>query len=228
MIEENKNCIFQSNCNHIDCDCDCLKKYKLTYLYDSSLMPIDRREKVTLVLDKDMSDKAAFTELKEIEDNIVEYVNKHFNLYIYSTNTGNGKTSWALRIIQSYLNKIWPKAKLECKCLYINTPQFLLSLKDNITNKNDYIEYITQNVYNADIVVWDDIGNKATTQFENDNLLSIIDNRINNGKSNIYTSNLNLSEMHNYLGDRLTSRVINSSKSIELKGGDKRNIKIEG
>lgn len=226
MLEENKNCIFKDNCNHIDCDSFCLKKYKLDYLYESSLIPIDRRKKITLLLDKDMSDKIAFTELKEVEDNIVKYVNNHFNLYIYSTNTGNGKTSWALRMIQSYLNKIWFKAKLECKCLFINVPYFLLALKDNLSNKNEYTEYVLENIYNADIVVWDDIGNKEVTQFENDNLLSIIDNRINNGKSNIYTSNLNLNEMHLHLGDRLTSRIINSSKNIELKGADKRNINL--
>src|SRR5574344_1121260 len=41
-------------------------------------------------------------------------------LMVYSTNCGNGKTSWSLRLVQAYFNKIWPKASLTCKALFIN------------------------------------------------------------------------------------------------------------
>ena len=40
-------------------------------------------------------------------------------------------------------------------------------------------------VTKCDLVVWDDIGSKNGTEFEVSHLLSIIDQRINNGKSNI-------------------------------------------
>ena len=41
----------------------------------------------------------------------------------------------------------------------------------------------------ADLVVFDEIGFKATTQFESENLLNIINCRIDACKSNIYTTN---------------------------------------
>ena len=73
------------------------------------------------------------------------------------------------------------------------------------------------------MVVWDDIAAKTGTEYEINNLLSLVDARISLGKSNIYTSNLNQREMMQALGSRLTSRICNMSEDIELFGVDKRN-----
>lgn len=226
MIEENKNCWLYNECNHCDCDCYCVRRYKLNYLYEEGLIPLHNRLKIKLFSDKNelTSDKKVFKYLTEYKANIETHVDNGDNLYIYSTNCGNGKTSWALKMVQSYLDNIWFKSELKCRVLFINVPHFLLALKDNLNDKNEYAEHIKKNVYEADLVIWDDIGNKTATQFESDNLLSIIDSRLNRGKSNIYTSNLNNKEMAQYLGDRLTSRIINSSKCIEFKGADKRGL----
>ena len=227
MIEQNKNCWLYKECNHIDCDGHCIRYYKLNYLYEEGLIPLHNRVRIKLFSDKDTktSDKEVFKYLSEYEADINNHIEKGDNLYIHSTICGNGKTSWALRMAQTYLNNIWTTTPLTCRVLFINVPHFLLALKDSLNNKNEYAEHIKQNVYETDLVIWDDIGNKTATQFESDNLLSIIDARINNGKANIYTSNLSDSEMQQYLGDRLASRIINFSKCVELKGSDKRGIR---
>ena len=124
--------------------------------------------------------------------------------------------------MQSYFNRIWATSDLVCKGLFINVPRYLLAIKDDINNKNDYANYIKNNVYGADIVIWDDIGTKVATSFEHENLLSIIDYRILNGKSNIYTSNISCNELKEIVGDRLYSRIINNSDTIEFHGKDKR------
>ena len=62
------------------------------------------------------------------------------------------------------------------------------------------------------------------TEFETTNLLSLIESRINSGKTNIFTSNLSNEELHIALGDRLASRICNLDYNIELHGGDKRSI----
>jgi DNA replication protein DnaC len=107
-------------------------------------------------------------------------------------------------------------------------PRFLLALKDNITAENSYVEYIKENVFEADLVIWDDIAAKMGSEFELTHLLNIIDNRLALGKSNIYTSNLNRQQLYTALGERLTSRIANMSIDIELFGSDKRNLKVEG
>ena len=221
---DNSNCWLKEECNHKDCGSFCIRYFKLNYLYDNALVPLNQRKHVNFVLDSEGTDREAFTKLKNISDNIENFVKEGKNLYIHSTQCGNCKTQWSLRMIQSYFNSIWYKSDLKCKALFIHVPTFLLSLKDNITNKNDYIEHIKKNVLNCDLVVWDEIGTKNSTEFEMENLLSIINTRLNNKKANIYTSNLNGQELQSKVGTRLYSRIVNLSEGIEFFGFDKRGL----
>ena len=220
-----QQCYLYENCNHIDCNSFCVKKFKLDYLYDNALFSDFQRRYMTLYIDDNQTDLEQFNRLAVIQDNIMTFVNRGDNLYLYSKNCGNGKSSWALRLVQSYFNKIWSKSKLECKALFINVPKYLLALKDNISEKSDYIAHIKENILDCDIVIWDDICNKFGTEFELTNLLNVIDYRISHNKSNIYTSNINPNDLSQYMGDRLASRIANCSEIIELKGKDKRQLK---
>lgn len=220
------NCWLKDNCKQLHCKDEggCLILYKLNYLYNEAYIPEKLRKHVDLRIDDDGSDYDAFVQLKGIQDNIVDFVDSGKQLYIHSSIAGNGKTSWSLRLVQTYFKKIWLKTELRCRALFINVPSFLLALKDNISVKNEYIKHIKENIFEADLVIWDDIGTKSATQFEHENLLSMIDQRIGSGKANIFTSNLNDAEMHEALGDRLASRICNLGINIEFKGGDKRSI----
>ena len=222
------SCYLRAVCNGKDCQSDfCLRKYKMDSLYSAALMSESQKQHITLRVDEDGTDLEQFKQLAEIERNIITFVNEGKNLYLHSSNAGNGKSSWSIRLIEAYFNKIWARSDGSCKALFISVPRFLLALKDNISNKSSYIEYIKDNVLNADLVVFDDIATKMGSEFELSHLLSIIDNRIALGKSNIYTSNLNRQQLYNALGERLTSRVANMSIDIELFGSDKRNLKVE-
>lgn len=215
------NCIYNKNCGKSFC----MQDYKKDYYFTYGFIPENRRGKQVLFVDNDGSDIAAFTRLSEIEKDITNFVNEGKNLYIYSNNTGNGKTSWATRLAVDYVNGNWLNKPMHPIVLFISVPKFLLELKANISNKSNYIESILPNISSCDLVVWDDIGSKNGTEFEVSHLLSIIDQRINDSKSNIYTSNLHEEDLHQLLGDRLYSRVYNYSECIEIKGMDKRGIR---
>ena len=86
------------------------------------------------------------------------------------------------------------------------------------------MEHIKKNIFDADLVVWDDIATKGFTTFETENLFNFINGRLQNGKANIYTSNLLGEDLKNSIGDRLYSRVENMSEIIILKGSDKRGL----
>ena len=221
---ENKDCWLKSGCNQKDCDSFCMRLFKLDYLYKESLISTQQRKHVVLRIDSDGTDAQAFNQLKTIEEDIENFVTQGKNLYIHSTNTGNGKSSWALRFIQAYFDKIWFKSALRCRALFINVPRFLLALKDNISDKSEYVTHIKENIITSDIIIWDDIATKQTSIFESENLYSMIEARIAEGKSNIFTSNLTADEMHKALGDRLYSRIVNLSQDIELRGADKRGL----
>ena len=227
-----KDCFLYDNCKKYqsgDCDINdnkfCIKLFKMDYLYRESLLTPQQREYVALRIDADGTDRDAFVYLKGIENSIEEFVNSGKSLYIFSNTCGNGKTAWSIRMLQAYINAIWHKCDLSCKVLFINVPRFLLELKDNISNKSDYIDHIKSNVMNADIVVWDEIATKAVTQFEHEHLLSIINGRIDSGKSQIFTSNASPEKLRDIVGDRLYSRVVNMSTVVEFKGADKRGLR---
>ena len=225
-----KDCYLFNNCKkHKNGECSlddsfCIKLFKLNYLYDEALMSEKQRRFTSLRIDADGTDRSQFLLLKSIENNIESFVNNGKNLYIHSAICGNGKTEWSLRMIQAYFNSVWYKCDLNCKALFINVPRFLLALKDNISNRSDYIEHIKKFVLDVDLVVWDELGIKDATQFEHENLLNLINTRIDYNKSNIYTSNLTPQELRDRLGDRLYSRIVNLSTDIELFGSDKRGI----
>ena len=226
-------CFVKNSCQkYLRGDCEqcafCVKLFKLELLYENSLLSQYKREQIKLRIDKDGTDREAFTKLGKISDGIVDFVNSGKNLYLFSQNCGNGKTSWAIRFVQNYLNNVWHSANIDkepCRAMFISLPKFFLQLKSSLSSHNDYIDFIKQHVFDCDLVVWDDVGTKAGTEFEMENFLSILDSRLSSGKSNIYTSNIVPSHLKDFVGDRLYSRVINQSMCIELKGKDKRGIK---
>lgn len=208
-------------CQH---DSFCQKLFRIDKLFDETLLSEKQRKRIDFRVDADGTDRDKFTQLKLIEKNIEEFVKGGENLYIHSNICGNSKTSWAIRLIQAYIEKIWYKSDVCCKALFISVPKFLIALKENISKPNEYVNHIKENVTKCDIVVWDEIGTKAPTQFESEHLLSLINSRIDDGKTNIYTSNLDSEQLRAVIGERLYSRVINLSIDIEFHGADKRGI----
>lgn len=201
-----------------------IREFKLNYLYDEALMSKAQRGKKNLFVDADGTDLAEFKALAGIGGSISGFVERGDSLYIHSTNCGNGKTSWALRLMQCYFNERCMGLSLKCHGLFISVPRFLRELKENISEKSDYIAHIKENIISADLVIWDDIATKQASGFDAESLLSMIDSRIAEGKSNIFTSNLTDDELHRYIGDRLASRIVGSTHNIELHGADKRGL----
>lgn len=226
MIE---NCLYKNKCNGIDCANDfCMRKYRLDCLYDKSLLTDKQRQIGKLFIDQDGTDLHEFQQLAKLEQNIDKFVESGANLYIHSYNCGNGKTSWSIRLMTSYFDKIWHKSNFDCQALFISVPRYLLALKASISGKNEYADTVNKYILVADLVVWDDIATKMGTEFELNHLLNIINTRMDNGKSNIFTSNLGNKELINALGERLASRICNKSIDIELHGADKRYLSLVG
>jgi DNA replication protein DnaC len=197
-------------------------------LYSAALMSESQKQHITLRVDQDGTDLEQFKQLAAIEQDIVNFIKEGKNLYLHSAIPGNGKSSWSLRLAEAYFNKIWARTSGKCRVLFISVPRFLLAIKDNISAKSSYVEYIKENVSEADLVIWDDLASKVGSEFELSHLLSLIDNRLVLGKSNIYTSNLNKQQLYTAIGERLASRVANMSIDIELFGSDKRILKVGG
>ena len=231
MIKNKHDCYLQKSCKkYCTNECGdaeetyCPRISRIDYLFEEALIPKQQRKRFALRIDADGTDGDAFKQLKAVEQNIEQFISTGSNLFIYSPICGNGKTSWAIRLIQAHIEHIWYRSNLTCKALFISVPRYLLAIKNNISNTGMYAEHIRKNIFDADLVVFDDIATKGITQFEAENLFSVIDTRINMGKSNIFTSNIIPGQLNDLLGPRLTSRIVNLSTVIQLQGRDKRGL----
>lgn len=222
-VSEKEKCWYKSICDHHKCDNEfCIRHYKMDSLTHMASMEGKQKYPIQLKLDADGTDKEPYTKLKQIQNDISDFVNQGKNLLIYSECTGNGKTEWSKKMLFSWFNSIWTTTEITCRGLFISMPRFINAMKENITNPNEYFQYIHENILTADLVVWDEINYKEYATFEHDYFLGVISQRLATGKSNIYTTNYDLPIIEKKLGTRLSSRIIGSSIKIQLKGKDKR------
>lgn len=211
----NEKCWYKEVCKNKKCD-NCIRYSEMKYLMDNSGIPEKRQIPVTLSCDA--RDKDAFLELADIKSDIVNFVNNGENLYITSNETGNGKTSWAIKLMLKYFDCIWAGNGFNIRAYFVHVPTFLNTLKD-FNNDHSTLKNILDT---ADLVVWDDIAATKLSDFDIAQLLSFIDTRMYRDLSNIYTGNLaSKDSLKKALGDRLASRIC-SSTVIILKGKDRR------
>lgn len=214
-----QNCWYKRICTE-QCSGNCIR-YKLMYsLFKQSNLPEALWNYKELICHE--KDLQVYKKLQAKSDAILNFIETGNNLYIYSENCGNGKTTWAIRLMYSYFDKIWHKSCFDCKALFVSVPKFLYNCKRSISQDVKGFEELCNLISNVDLVIWDDIGEMKASDYEHQILFQYIDDRINSKKSNIYTSNKNKEQLEDVLGVRLASRIYNCSECIEFVEEDKR------
>jgi DNA replication protein DnaC len=192
-------------------------KYQMTH----SGLPEAKQRPISLYLtDDNRGDKQAFYRLSEIRKDIVSFVEAGNNLYICSKWTGNGKTSWAIKMLHTYFHHTAVGNYDNLKGMFVSTADLLLQLKDfNNPISKTYLD----NLKNVDLVVWDDIALTTMSQYDYTQFYNIIDKRILAEKSNIFTTNCtSVEELADLVGAKIASRIYYTSEIVELKGKDMR------
>jgi DNA replication protein DnaC len=184
-------------------------------------LPEAKQRPITLYLTDDNSgDKKAFYRLAEIRKNIVEFVEQGKNLYICSNWTGNGKTSWAIKMLHTYFHHTAVGNYDNLKGMFVSTADLLIKLKDF---NNPLPKSYRDNLVNVDLVIWDDIALTNMSPYDYTQFYNIIDKRILAEKSNIFTTNCtDIKKLAELIGAKNASRIYYTSEVIELKGKDMR------
>ena len=193
----------------------------LRALYNLSRIP--ERYRYTIALKPENGeDLEAFTVLDNYKNDVLSMVDEGRGLYIWGKSTGNGKTSWACKILSYYFRKVAFKSGLENEGLYIYLPTFLDDLRQSYDDPDTDFSELLAMLKNCKLLIIDDIGAEKSTEWVNERLLSIINTRMMKGLSTIYTSNCSLDGIGKRMGERIRSRIRGSVTEIHLTGQDKR------
>jgi DNA replication protein DnaC len=171
------------------------------------------------------SDLKEYQRLSDIRDDIVEWVKQGNNLYIYSNSFGNGKTSWAIKLLQAYFSRVWAGNCFRRRGIFVSVPEFLVRNREVMDTRDDYYTKLREDMLSCDLVVWDDIASVKLSDYGHQMLLNYLDARTNEQLSNIFTGNVDEEQMYSVVGGRLTSRIWQSSEVIRFINSDKRGVR---
>lgn len=199
------------------CDTEhCIRFLEMAFLMENSGLPKARQFPLKMFCDD--CDYEAFCQLSDLKDTIEKFIFNGDNLYICGRTTGNGKTSWAIKLLLKHFDNVWAGNGFRIRGCFKHVPTLLGTLKDFSKSSTGLRETLEK----TDIVVWDDIASSDMSGYDNSNLLMLIDQRVLAGKANIFTGNLvDENDLKGALGNRLTSRIL-SGTVIELMGKDRR------
>lgn len=211
-----EDCWYKDVCTRETCDA-CIRFMEMSYLMDNSGIPKKKQMPSSLTAGIDINE---FEYLANIKNDIVNWVNEGNNLYICSEFTGNGKTSWAIKLLLKYFDSVWAGNGFRARGYFVHTPTFLTMLKDF---DNEDIKKLKLMLTTVDVVVWDDIAGSKLSDYDISQLLIYVDQRNLQELANIYTGNIvTMDNLIECVGNRLASRIWQYSDIVQFKAKDKR------
>lgn len=215
MVLRKEDCWYKNVCTYDFCT-NCIRYSEMKYLMQNSGLSKSRQRPIAL---DGSRDPESFKLLADIKDDIVNFVNNGESLYIFSEKTGNGKTSWAIKLLLKYFDSIWAGNGFRVRGYFQHVSSLFTTLKDFSKSH----ESLRNTLMSVDLVIWDDIASTKLSDYDAQQLLIIIDQRVSDGLANIYTGNLTSQDaLTKAVGQRLASRIWNMSTLVEFKGKDRR------
>lgn len=155
--------------------------------------------------DLDTTDKNRYPLIKWVTKFIKEYDISKSNkgLYLHG-NFGCGKTYILACLFNEMKNRGY-------STLIVYFPTLLKDLKGDFDNMLDTLNYLDD----VDLLLIDDIGAEKVTEWSRDEILgTILQSRMNNGKTTFFTSNFNINELERHLSNN-GSDPIKANRIIE-------------
>ncbi len=152
--------------------------------------------------------KLAHTEAHNFCDNF----NETKNILFYG-NSGLGKTFLSSCIAKEIIDKGFFVKFISGSRLFSTYEDYKFNRGDMGKNKE-----IIDEVYNADLLIIDDLGTENKNQNNSSFLYDVLNERILNDKKIIITTNLSVDEMSSFYTPRFISRLYESFKTIKLEG----------
>lgn len=199
---------------------------KLNQLFELSGLPKKYFEPQLLVERK--ADSECWQWLEDVRSNIVEEVQSGLSIVIASSTVGNGKTSWAVRLLQRYLAETALDGRMVEKGMFVVSAQLLTEFGDfnYFQTMQEFLERF-ERLKTCDLLVIDEIGGGSLTKASYPYLYDLVNYRVDNNLSTIYTTNYSDEEIINLLGQRLYSRIFDTSVVLEFEADNVRGYTVE-
>lgn len=199
---------------------------KLNNLFELSGLPRKYFEPQHLV--KREVDAECWDWLEDVRNNIVEEVQRGLSIVITSTTVGNGKTSWAVRLLQRYLAETALDGRMVEKGMFVVSAQLLTEFGDYnyFQTMQEFLERF-ERLKTCELLVIDEIGGGSLTKASYPYLYDLVNYRVDNNLSTIYTTNYTDEEIIDLLGQRLYSRIYDTSVVLEFEASNVRGLEVD-
>ncbi len=212
-------------------ECKCLKKRLIEAAYDMSnlkeVLENENFEKFDISFYSDKIDERTGKSSKErIEfillkalDFVRNFDNKFGNLFLYGK-SGLGKTFLCNCIAKELLDK-------GKSVLYLSATQLFKMLeKDTFKNDGEEFGEVLNLIFDADLLIIDDLGTEFQTSFTASEFFNIINFRYIKKKPVVISTNLEPKDIIDKYSDRVVSRFYGNYDFLEFLGEDIRILKL--
>ncbi len=192
--------------------CDCkIRAVTVTHLVAAEIPPMYAKKSFK-TFDSDFPET-------DVYDKCVKYVLKYYKgekgLLLHGK-CGTGKTHLAIAILRELIQKGYTG-------LFYNVISLLDDLRSTYALDNTLTQWpILEKVCRVDILVLDDLGAEKTSGWVNDRLYAIINQRYEQEKATIVTTNKNDKELEEQVGTRIESRLKEMCQWLRIEGNDYR------
>lgn len=154
-----------------------------------------------------------------LREDVIRYKppnNNPISYYIYG-GLGTGKTVIAAQLWLKAQQKKYLEAS-PGKIIFISVPEFFVELKATYSNPDKEELVVLAKYSEAEFLVLDDLGAERSTEWVMSMLYLLINRRYENKLTTVITSNYDLDELGEKLGDyRIPSRIQRMCKILKLK-----------
>ncbi len=201
--------------------CDCLKALIVKNIGKnanlSEYMKGQTFEKFDFSLFEDAKSAKIMRRALEICMDFSENFDRDKSNILLSGNAGTGKT---------YLSSCIANRVLERgKTVYYSSAYKLFEILEALKfgkETEDNAGEIARYIYDADLLIIDDLGTEFATQFTSATFFDIVNTRLISGKSTVISTNLSLEKVEELYSQRIVSRILGDYKEITLYGDDVR------
>lgn len=198
--------------------CSCFRAAEIELIYEQSHIKnmLQTENFQYLSYDYYVGDELEkFTKAVQICQNFVESFHKDYrNLFFYGT-VGTGKSFLSCCVAKELMDK----GNL---VIYFSASQLFDTLSKSTFEKDsaEALSGISEDIYDCDLLIIDDLGTELTNSFVSSRLFSCLNNRHIRKKATIITTNLSLGELRDRYSDRIFSRITSNDTVCKLIGPD--------